>query len=140
MLKRINDTLPELLAGILWYGLVVLLVGVWFVKNRWYYVSDLAIGILLAMGMAIHIAIVIRDSLELAEKGAKHRVTLHYILRYAVILVVFVVTAYFGLGSVVALFIGVMGLKVGAYLQPFTHRVVSNGRRKKKHSSGEEGA
>ena len=31
MLKRLNDALPELVLGIVLYGIVIELVGVWFV-------------------------------------------------------------------------------------------------------------
>lgn len=34
------------------------------------------------------------------------------------------VTAYFEIGNVIVAFVGVMGLKVGAYVQPFTHKVI----------------
>ena len=33
MLKRLNDALPGLVAGIVFYGTAVELLGVWFVKN-----------------------------------------------------------------------------------------------------------
>lgn len=125
MLKRINQVLPELLLGILFYGILVQLLGIWFVEDKIRYSTGLWIGIALAMGSAIHMAVVLRDSMDLAENGARTKTTFGYMLRYAVILVVCFLTGYFRLGNVVTLFIGVLGLKAGAYLQPFTHRVIS---------------
>ena len=34
MLKRINEALPGLVVSILLYGVIVELIGVWFVKDR----------------------------------------------------------------------------------------------------------
>ena len=34
MLKRLNDALPELVLGIIVYGIVVELAGVWFVTDK----------------------------------------------------------------------------------------------------------
>ena len=45
-------------------------------------------------------------------------------LRYFVVVVVFFVMMKFELGSLFAAFVGVLGLKVSAYLQPFAHKVI----------------
>ena len=34
MLKRINDALPGLVVGIILYGIVIQLTGVWFVEDK----------------------------------------------------------------------------------------------------------
>ncbi len=126
MLKRINDVLPELVAEILAYGLIAWLLGVWFVEDKFRYSTGLWIGIAAAIGMAVHMAIVILDSVDLAiEKKAKVRTTLFAMLRYVVVAVLFVIVAYFRLGNVIAMFIGIMGLKVAAYLQPFVHKLLT---------------
>mgnify|MGYP004724525369 FL=1 len=48
MLKRLNDALPELVLGIIVYGIVVELAGVWFVTDKLRYTTGLVIGIGLA--------------------------------------------------------------------------------------------
>ncbi len=125
MLKRINAVLPELILGILFFGVVVWLAGVWFTDDRVRYTSGLWIGIALAVGMAVHMAVVLSDAADIAsESAARRKVIFQSIVRYLVIVIVFFVTAYFKLGNLIALFIGVMGLKAGAYLQPLTHKVI----------------
>ena len=47
MLKRLNDALPELVLGIILYGIVVELAGVWFVTDKLRYTTGLVIGIAL---------------------------------------------------------------------------------------------
>ena len=62
MLRRLNDALPDLVLGIIVYGVLAELIGVWFVTDKVRYSTGLLIGISLAVGMAIHIAVVIRDA------------------------------------------------------------------------------
>ena len=125
MLRRINDALPELVLGILIYGIVIELAGVWFVTDKLRYSTGLLIGISLAIGMAINIAVVIRDAVEIyGEDGAKNRVIIKSVLRYLIVVVVFFVMMRYNLGNLFTAFIGVLGLKISAYLQPFTHKVI----------------
>ena len=125
MLRRINDALPELVLGIVIYGILVELAGVWFVADKLRYSTGLLIGISLAIGMAVNIAIVIRDAVEIyGEDGAKNRVIIKSVLRYLIVVVTFFVMMKFNLGNLFTAFIGVLGLKVSAYLQPFTHKVI----------------
>lgn len=136
MIRRLNKALPALILGIILYGVVIQLVGVWFVKEKLLYSTGLWIGIALAVGMAIHIAVVIEDAVTLyGESGAKNKVIMYSLLRYAVVVVVFFVTAKFELGNILMVFVGVMGLKAAAYLQPFIHRVLY-----KRERSAEESA
>lgn len=125
MLKRINDALPGLVLGIVIYGIVIELAGVWFVEDKLRYSSGLLIGIAVAIGLAINIAIVIRDAVELyGADGARNRLIVKSVLRYLVVVVIFFVMMKYNLGSLATAFIGVLGLKVSAYLQPFTHKVI----------------
>ncbi|MBR3769692.1 MAG: hypothetical protein IKL06_04075 [Lachnospiraceae bacterium] len=125
MLRRLNDALPGLVLGIVIYGIVVELVGVWFVEDKLRYSTGLLIGIVVAIGLAINIAQVIRDAVEIyGADGARNRLIIKSVLRYLVVVVVFFVMMKFNLGNLVTAFIGVLGLKVSAYLQPFTHKVI----------------
>ena len=125
MIRRLNKALPALILGILLYGAVIQLAGVWFVKEKLLYSTGLWIGIALAVGMAVHMAVVIEDAVTIyGEGGAKGKIILYSLLRYAVVVVVFFVTAKFKLGNILMVFVGVMGLKAAAYLQPFIHRVL----------------
>ena len=46
-----------------------------------------------------------------------------YGIRMAVVLVVFFITAYFEIGSMIGVLLGVMTLKVGAYMQPLVQKI-----------------
>lgn len=126
MLKRLNDALPGLVLGILIYGVLVEFIGVWFVSDKLRYTTGLVIGITLACGMAINIAVVLQDAIDIyGESRAQARIIAKSILRYAVVVIVFFVMMKWNLGNLFAAFIGVLGLKVSAYLQPFAHKLIS---------------
>lgn len=126
MFKRLNDALPGLLLGIIVYGILVELVGVWFVTDKLRYTAGLAIGIALACGMAINIAVVLQDAVDVyGESNARAKIVAKSIVRYVIVVVVFFVMMKFNLGNLVTAFIGVLGLKVSAYLQPFAHKIIS---------------
>ena len=125
MFRRLNQALPSLLAGILLYGIFIQLAGVWFVEDKLRYSSGLWIGIVTAMAMAYHIALIIAESVDSVDpEKARVRIIAKGILRYAAVVIVFSVTMYFDLGNLVTLFIGVMGLKISAYLQPTLHKMM----------------
>ena len=90
------------------------------------YSTGLLIGILLACGMAINIAVVLQDAVDIyGESRAQAKIIAKSILRYVVVVVVFFVMMKFELGNLFCAFAGVLGLKVAAYLQPFTHKVIT---------------
>lgn len=125
-LKRLNDALPGLVWGVLIYGVLVEIIGVWFVADKLGYSIGLAIGIACACWMAINMATVIRDSVETCdEEQAKRISTGKSSLRYTIVAVLFIVMAKLELGNPLAAFAGVMGLKVSAYLQPLAHKFKS---------------
>ena len=45
------------------------------------------------------------------------------LLRYFVIFVLFAAVAITGIGNPIMVFVGIMGLKIAAYLQPFAHKL-----------------
>ena len=117
MFKKLNDALPGLVRGILLYGAVVWAVGVWFVNDGISFTVGLLIGLALAVGMAVHMAWVLRDVVDFADaRRAGGRIIAKSILRYVVVIGVFVVAA----------FIGLLGLKVSAYLEPVMWRVTGH--------------
>ena len=122
MLRRLNDALPGLVLGIIVYGAAVFLAGIWFVPDK----LRFTIGIALACGMAVNMAVVLRDAVEIyGEAKARSKIIARSITRYLVVVIVFFVMMKWELGSLPAAFIGVLGLKISAYLQPLAHRFIS---------------
>jgi hypothetical protein len=125
MLRRINGALPGLVAGIIGYGVVVQLVGVWFVSDKLYFTIGLWFGIAVAVGLAINIATVIFDAITMdtGDKHANRRIIAKSVIRYVVVVILFFILGYFKLGNLFAAFAGVLGLKISAYLQPHLGKV-----------------
>ena len=122
MTEKINRTLFELGIGILIFGVVCQLV-VFFIKDKAGYSIGLWIGIVTALLAAIHMWWSIDRGLNFGEKAAVSYLTKHNMIRYAAIIIVIVVVAVTKIGNPLATFLGIMGLKAGAYLQPLTKKI-----------------
>ena len=126
MLRRINSALPGLIAGILIYGVLVQVSGVWFVEDKISYSIGLWYGIAIAIGMGINIATVIYDAVIFDGEGnANKRVAAKSMLRYIIVALLFGILGYFEIGSLFTAFLGAMGLKVSAYMQPLLNKIVN---------------
>ncbi len=124
MLRRINGALPGLVAGIIGYGVVVQLAGVWFVSDKLGYSIGLWYGIAIAVWLAINIATVIFDSVVMGDsKQASCIIIAKSVLRYVVVVILLFLLGYFRFGNLFTAFAGVLGLKVSAYLQPLFGKI-----------------
>lgn len=119
---KIDRTLSELLSGILIYGVVCQLTIVWFVSHKGYYSIGLWTGILTASIYAYHLWWTISRNMTFNadnEKGATAYSLKHSVIRYAAVALILAGLWYIGGNtSMLSGFLGVMGVKVGAYMQP----------------------
>jgi len=123
--EKMDATLKELLVGILLFEIIAILIGVWFVEAPVKYVFGVLAGMILAIFSAIHMQWSISRNLEYNmgdENGANAYSVKNSMIRYAVILIVFLIFCLTDVAYPLAVFLGIMGLKAGAYLQPFTHK------------------
>ena len=127
-MKRLNQALPGLVLGIVLYGLIIELIGVWFVSDKLRYTTGLIIGIGCAVGMAIHIAMIIEESVRIGEGHEKY-LSFKSVMRYLVLCAIMMTMAFFKLGNMFTALIGVLGLKVSAYAQPLLIKVLSKHKR-----------
>ena len=122
-IKKISETLKELLIGIVFYGILVEVIGISFIKDKMYFTIGLWFGILLAFTSAIHMWWGLDKALDLGADAGKYAVSQN-LIRYGVIVVAFGALCVINVGNPIAAFAGIMGLKAGAYLQPFTHKIM----------------
>lgn len=120
--KQINRALVELWIGILFTGLVFQLVGMWFAEDKRLYTAALWIGIVLALVTVVHMYRTLDRALDLGS-GAQKAVTVANMIRYAVVVIVFLIVLMTKVLNPLITFLGIMSLKVAAYLQPFTHKL-----------------
>ncbi len=120
--KQINRALVELWIGILFTGLVFQFVGMWFAEDKFLYTVALWIGIVLALITVVHMYRTLDRALDLGA-GAQKAVTVANMIRYAVVVIVFLIVLMTKVLNPLITFLGIMSLKVAAYLQPFTHKL-----------------
>ena len=122
-IKKISETLKELLIGILFYGILVEVIGICFIKEKIYFTIGLWFGVLLALAAAVHMWWGLDRAMDLGNGASKYALSQNMI-RYGVIVVAFGALCVLDVGNPIAAFVGIMGLKAGAYLQPFTHKIM----------------
>ena len=126
MIKRLKATefraLLELMTGELLFGLICWLAALPFPIDQGRYAAGLWVGILLAWINALLMWHSLNKAFLGDEKYAVRQMAGGYILRYLLIAVVLLAVYFLDVGYVLATFLGVMGLKIGAYLQPLTHK------------------
>ena len=120
---RINRTLFELEVGILIFGAACQLVGVFLPIDGESYSIGLWMGILIAMVSAFHMWWSLDRALDLEERHAVKIMSTHNILRYFLIAVVFILIAISKIANPLSAFLGIMGLKVSAYMHFITKKI-----------------
>jgi hypothetical protein len=121
-LKRINEGLPALIGGMVVYSILVEVVGIWFTDDKVRFTIGLVVGSACGIWMAINIATVLLDTVRL---GANPKmVAAKAALRYIIIAAILIIMMVFHIGSLISAFLGVFGLKISAYAQPFIHRII----------------
>ena len=118
-----ENTLPELLIGIILTGIVMQAVCFLVSKNYLYDAIGLWVGIGISCFSAIHMKNSIEVALELGEAGAVKHVRGGYAIRMLVTLFIAGVILYFKWGNPVTLLISIFSLKLAAYLQPCIHKI-----------------
>lgn len=122
--KKINPTLFDLCLGIFIWGVLCQIV-IFFVRNIPAYSIGLWIGVALGIAGAIHMWLTLDRSLDMVSKGASKTVGAQSLIRYAVLVVVMALLAVSGFANPLFAFLGYMGMKAAAYMQPFTRKISS---------------
>ena len=129
---RNNRTLTELFIGI---GIFTVLCQAAFIvscafsdvyKNHaLYYSSGLLIGAVVAVLCACHMSRSLNTALSFDSDSASKIVRKDSIIRYAVIAIILGVMMILDFASPLSAFLGIMGLKAGAYMNPFAKKILN---------------
>lgn len=122
-ISSINSALPGLLLGIVLFGAVSQLVGIFLVTEKANYSIGLWIGVLTAIFMAFHMAFSLNSAVDRDVKGAQAVATRQNIIRYLIVVLILGILMMTNIGNPIAAFVGIMGLKVSAYLQPIFQKL-----------------
>ena len=128
--KKINETLGELMTGILVSGgiiqiidIVVCLIYPQLRKECLPFPLGLWIGIGTALFLAAHMYRSIDRALDMIPGDAEKYMRKAYMIRTLSILAIAGVVHFLNLGYVMAAFLGMLCLKFGAFLQPLMHKL-----------------
>lgn len=121
---KTNEILKEMLYAMPVYGLLCQVTIVWFVQDKTAYSLGLWLGILIAACMALHMSWGLEYALDFDGDTAQKIMTKHNIIRYIAVVIVLGLIMVSGFINPLSAFLGLMGLKVSAYLQPFTHKII----------------
>lgn len=123
ILENSKKTLNRLLLGILLYAIPFIVIGGIFIDDKISYFIGLILGCIIAELMAIHLYKSLDYCLDLdpesAEKAMKKKTMLRFII---MLLAVGLAFSFPNRINPIALILGMMGLKIAAYFEPFIHR------------------
>lgn len=123
-IKKTDRTLLEMHIGQLFFGLICQLFGLFFVQQQGRYSAGLWFGIACAMVAAVHMAHTLDRALLMRDAAAKI-ITRGYVFRYLMFIILLVIVSVTGVMHPLTVFLGYMSLKVTAYIQPFTHKLLN---------------
>lgn len=123
-IRKVNNSLPDLIIGILFFGIICEVIVIIIASNAMMYSIALWIGVLLAIVMAVHMANVLNNAVTFGEGGAEKLMRSHSFLRYGILVIILGIIMITEILNPLMVFLGIMSLKVAAYIQPITHRLI----------------
>lgn len=117
-----NLACVELLVGNLIYLLIGSCIIMIFIYDLKYLLGFIT-GVCMSCGMVVHMAVFIEQALHIGEFGAEKHMKKGAAIRYSVLIILFTIIGITKVVDIIAAMVGVMALKVSAYLQPFTHKI-----------------
>lgn len=128
-IKGLNPMLVDLTAGCIVYGIVgeilILAIGIPLYDGPlWKIVLGFFVGIIGAVALTVHMYHSVVESISMDEVSALKNTRKMYIYRVLGILAALLLIYFTNLFDAIAFVIGLMSLKVAAYLQPITHKFI----------------
>lgn len=108
--------------GMCFFGICCQIAGMFLSKAQGRFSLSLWFGVAFAFAASIHMLRTLERSVA-AGANAARIVTIGYLFRYAMVVLVLTVVSVTGVMDPLIVFLGYMSLKVTAYLQPFTHKL-----------------
>jgi len=131
-IKGLNQTLIELLIGIIIITFLIGAVGLIFVSSKLWFCLSLLIGAVIACIWVISMTMTIETQVELPEDDAVKYGRRHYVLRLIFIILVLIGATRFKEIHILGLILGMLTLKLAVYIRPLTIKFIA----KIKYSKG----
>lgn len=122
---RINRTGIELIIGnVIYYILGQILILI-FADRKLNVSVGFILGVVISILMTVHMTIAIEQAMSFNERGADRHIKKTTAVRMILCFIALIAIGVTHVGDIVAALFGVMALKVSAYLQPLTHKVLA---------------
>lgn len=123
ILEESKKTLNRMLLGILLYAISFSIIGVIFANHKFSYFIGLLLGCIIAAFNAIHLYKSLDYCLDMTPESAEKTMKKKTMLRFFIMLsAVGLAFCFPNVVNPAGLFLGMMGLKISAYFEPFIHR------------------
>lgn len=120
-----THTFQDLIVGIILSFVIAALI-LWFAfpQARFYHISGLVIGTVLSVIMSFYLRRSVEMAIDIGEYEAQRVIKKGALIRYGMACIVLGILMIFPRGNPLTAFLGVMTMKVSAYIQPFTNKVI----------------
>lgn len=123
--KETKNLMLEVSAGIVFFTAAAMVVAFLVYPDRTVF-AGLLLGMIIAMAMFLSMALVLERSMKTEDpKTVQKRSVISAVIRYLLLIVILVtvIIRFSNWFNPVAVVIGVLGLKAGAFLQPAIHKI-----------------
>ncbi len=124
--RKQGNILQELILGMVSLAMIEQVVLLILGNDLLYRSAGIWIGTLIAAVMTIHMKRSIEDALELDGATAEKLMKRRSLLRMGLVAVILGVLFAYGIANIYTTFIGMLGLKISAYLQPYLYKLLKN--------------
>ena len=121
-LKQSNRIILEMDTGLILWGILTNIGGLFFDHNLYKYTAGIWFGVLFAFVTVIHMYRSLDRALDYDEKNARAITSRGYMIRYTAFIIIMVIIVLSVVLYWYSVFLAYMGVKVAAYIQPFTHK------------------
>ncbi len=121
-LKSRNRILLEWRTGILACGLLIWIIGLFPVSEKGRFTTSLWLGVLAAFVCTWHMYRSLDRALDYDQATAQKKIYSSYLVRYFALAAFLAAVCMSRLADPVPVFLGILTLKLGAYLQPLLHK------------------
>ena len=127
--KMLDELNPSLFAMILFelaFMLVAELIIIIFLPSEWKLSCAIGMffGVVYAVFASVHLSTCIRKVVY-GRSNPRSTLVIGYSVRFLVMLLVFAALYFLNIGNLIAALIGMFSMKLAAYLEPFTNKLIS---------------
>lgn len=119
-----RSQIKQMIGIIAAFGIIAAVFEIIFAKKIIYSLLGLLIGCLLAVYMLVYMNMILEKSMGFEAKAVERYIVKHSVIRYFSIVIVFGAVCITNIADPIACFIGLIGLKISAYLQPVVSRLI----------------